>query len=295
MDIKQLKYFIAICRYKNFSRAAEECYISPQGISLSMQRLEEEIGRKLFERTTREVTITPDGEYLLPRVKQMLEILGSCEEFFNRSAEDEKSIRIPFVIGSIEEYAGQVIGEFIEQYIGIDAPVLYDYQCEDEILNGRAELAVTVGPVDPLKFDSTWLYTTKNILIAHKDHPIAHKKLIEVQDLRSLPLVALNSKMRSFKTLSAACEREGFAPAIKGFVESVMLVYYVVETNKAVGLTTLGLFERTNWPNIRHIPFKDPLFNREIYAISRKGAEIGMYHREFLKMLVAYCHSRSSV
>jgi DNA-binding transcriptional LysR family regulator len=293
VDIKQLKYFIAICHYKNFSRAAEECYISPQGISLSMQRLEEEIGRKLFERTTREVKITPDGEYLLPRVKQMLEILGSCEDFFNRSADDEISIRIPFVIGSLEEYAGQVIGEFIEQFIGIDAPVLYDYQCEDEILNGRAELAVSVGPVDPMKFDSTWLYTTKNILVAHKNHPLANKKTIEAQDLKSVPLVALNSRMRSFRTLMSACEKEGFSPTVKGFVESVMLVYYVVETNKAVGLTTLGLFERTNWPNIRHIPFKDPAFDREIYAISRMGAEIGAYHEEFRKMLVEYCNSRS--
>jgi len=293
MDIKQLRYFVAVCKYKNFTRAAEDCYISPQGISLSIQRLEDEIGRKLFTRTTKDVQLTVDAEYLLPRVKQMLEILGSCETFFNRDIEAGAPLRVPYVTGAVEEYAGQIIGEFMEQFIRVEAPEMYDFQCEAEVQNGNAELAVSLGPVDPEIFDSRWLYTTKNILVMHKDNPLAKLKEVQIEDLEGVPVVALNPKMRSYTTLKHACRDHGFEPNAAGFVENVMLVYYMAETNKAVGLTTLALYERMHWPNIRHVPFADPVFERKVYAIKKKGCELSRYAEKFEKMLVEYCNSRS--
>ena len=53
MEIRQLKYFMEIYKYRSFSRAAEVCFISSQGISMAILRLEEELACKLFERTSK--------------------------------------------------------------------------------------------------------------------------------------------------------------------------------------------------------------------------------------------------
>jgi DNA-binding transcriptional LysR family regulator len=288
LDIRQLRYFVEICRLKNFTRAAEASYISPQGISLSIQRLEEELGKKLFRRSTKEVGLTEDAEYLLPRAKQVLSVIDDCEAHFKQGEEHEETMRIPFVMGSIEEFTGDVIRQFTDKYIKIEAAERFDFQCEKEVLDGKSELAVTVGPVDGEVFDQTWLYSTKNVLIMHKDNPLAEKGPISIRDLKDVPLVALNPNMRSFKSLMNACRQEGFEPTISSFVDSVMLIFYLAEMNEAIGLTTLTLCKRMRRPDVVPVRFKDPIFDREVYVIKRKAAELTHYAGLLEKMLIAH-------
>jgi DNA-binding transcriptional LysR family regulator len=288
LDIRQLRYFVEICKYKNFTRAAEACYISPQGISLSIQRLEEELNRKLFNRSTKEVGLTEDAEYLLPRAKQVLEIIGDCEAHFSKGVDHEETLRIPFVMGSIEEFTGKVIQEFSDKHIKLEAVERFDFACEKEVADGEAELAVTVGPVDPAKFDSTHLYSTKNVLVAHKDNPIARMETVSVHSLKDVPIVALNPRMRSFLSLTNACRQEGFEPTIQSFVDSVMLIYYMAEMNQAVGLTTLTLCKRMRRPDVVPVPFLDPIFDREVYVIKKKGAQLTRYAALLEEMLIAH-------
>ncbi|MDR0817123.1 MAG: LysR family transcriptional regulator [Clostridiales Family XIII bacterium] len=287
MDIRQLRYFVEICRYKNFTRAAEACYISPQGISLSIQRLEEELGKKLFRRSTKEVGLTEDAEYLLPRAKQVIDIIDDCDAHFKQGENHEETIKVPFVMGSIEEFTGDVIRQFSDKYIKLDAMERFDFACEKSVMGGDSELAVTVGPVDDDVFDQTWLYSTKNVLIVHKDNPLASMGPISVRDLRDVPIVALNPRMRSFQSLTNACRQEGFEPTISNFVDSVMLIFYMAEMNQAVGLTTLTLCKRMRRPDVVPVLFKDPLFDREVFVIKKKSADLTHYAGLLEKMLIA--------
>ena len=84
MEIRQLKYFSEIYKYRNFSRAAEVCFISSQGISMAMLRLEEELGCKLFLRTAKGLMPTPQGEYLYPRAQQILALTDECTAYFTK-------------------------------------------------------------------------------------------------------------------------------------------------------------------------------------------------------------------
>lgn len=288
MDIRQLRYFVEICRFKNFTRAAEASYISPQGISLSIQRLEEELGKKLFRRSTKEVGLTEDAEYLLPRAKQVLEIIDDCESHFKQGEEHEEAIRVPFVMGSIEEFTGDVIRQFMDKYIKLDAAERFDFSCEKEVLDGESELAVTVGPVDKDIFHQVWLYSTKNVLIVHKDNPLAQMSPISVRDLKDIPIVALNPNMRSFRSLTNACRQEGFEPTIDSFVDSVMLIFYMAEMNQAAGLTTLTLCKRMRRPDVVPVLFKDPIFDREVFVIKKKDAALTHYADLLEKMLIAH-------
>jgi len=73
MEMHQLRYVVAVARTRNFSRAAEQCHVSQPSLSQQIQKLEEELGERLFDRTKREAKLTTHGEAFLPRALKILE------------------------------------------------------------------------------------------------------------------------------------------------------------------------------------------------------------------------------
>ena len=73
MELHQLRYFLAVARTKNFSRAAEQCHVAQPSLSQQIMKLEEELEERLFERTKREVSLTPAGELLREHAERVLE------------------------------------------------------------------------------------------------------------------------------------------------------------------------------------------------------------------------------
>lgn len=72
MDIRQIEYFIEVCRCMSFTKAAENLYISQQGMSQSIKRLEGELGVKLFNRTSSSLELTQYAECFLPYAKELI-------------------------------------------------------------------------------------------------------------------------------------------------------------------------------------------------------------------------------
>ena len=73
MEMQQLRYFAAVARTGNFSRAARECHVAQPSLSQQILKLEDEVGERLFERTRRRALLTPAGSLLLPHAQSILE------------------------------------------------------------------------------------------------------------------------------------------------------------------------------------------------------------------------------
>ena len=84
MDLRQLEYFAAVARYRNFTRAAEELYVTQPALSQQVRRLERELGLELLTRTSAGVELTPAGQELLARAESILGEVGRA-----RAAMDE--------------------------------------------------------------------------------------------------------------------------------------------------------------------------------------------------------------
>src|SRR5260370_38075529 len=88
MEMHQLRYVVAVARARNFSRAAEQCHVSQPSLSQQIQKLEEELGERLFDRMKREVKLTAHGEAFLPRALRILEEV----DLARREASDARSL-----------------------------------------------------------------------------------------------------------------------------------------------------------------------------------------------------------
>src|ERR1700719_3449512 len=88
MEMHQLRYVVAVAQKGNFSRAAELCRVSQPSLSQQIQKLEDELGERLFDRMKREARLTPHGETFLPRAVKILEEADAAK----REATEAKSL-----------------------------------------------------------------------------------------------------------------------------------------------------------------------------------------------------------
>ena len=160
MEIRQLRYFIEICKCKSFAQAADACFISSQGINMSIGRLENELGHQLFHRSRRGVELTPQGEFLLPRAKKISALVDECDSYFVKGAACSQLLPVAFALGTIEEFAGSVLTEFaaLHPEIQVETKECFDTACDAMVLNQEVELGLTVGPIHD---EACLLYTSR--------------------------------------------------------------------------------------------------------------------------------------
>ena len=87
LDIQKLKYFKELCKCRNITAAAKNLYISQQGLSMAIIRLEAQLGSKLFERTPKGLKLTSDGEFLLKHTNVIIDEYAECERHFKHIVE----------------------------------------------------------------------------------------------------------------------------------------------------------------------------------------------------------------
>lgn len=94
MNINQLKYFHAICKYKTVSSAAEALFVSQPTLSNALKELEEEFGTVLFKRTYRSMTLTPEGEIFFSMSKDLLNQADHIEHIMHDIGKGRKILRL---------------------------------------------------------------------------------------------------------------------------------------------------------------------------------------------------------
>lgn len=290
MEIRQLKYFTEIYKYRNFTRAAEACFMTTQGISMAITRLEDELSCKLFIRTAKGLLPTPQGEYLLPRARQILALIDECETNFKQGADKEGFLKVTLAPGTIEEFAGIPIAQYKEKYpnIHFDAQETFDVVCDASVENNIVELALTVGPIDTQRFDSELLFSSRHALIVNKAHPLAGRELVSVTDLRDIPVAVMRDSTKTYPVFRDACRAAGFEPSVSIFADNILLVFYMAEMNQSVGISTVALANRLSRSNLRAIPFDDPVFDWNVYLIKLKDAKLSPEARAFERILLRH-------
>ncbi|WP_219465357.1 LysR family transcriptional regulator [Nonomuraea rhizosphaerae] len=158
MEIRSLRYVVTLAEELHFGRAARRHYIAAQPFGRHIQRVEREVGRRLFERTSRRVALTPAGERLVAEARKVLAAVDGLAEVAREDAPyDGAPIRVG-VLGFglaeawpalVEVAAGQVPGLVLD-HRELDLASQYD-----AVRLGRVDVGVVqyVGPVDGLVFD----------------------------------------------------------------------------------------------------------------------------------------------
>ena len=204
MELRVLNYFLTVAREGGLTGASEVLHVTQPTMSRQIQELEEELGQKLFIRTTRSMVLTPEGMLLRKRAEEILEMAERTKAEFSSM---RSAVTGDVFIGSGETFALKQITDLMaqmrEDYPGIHFQI-YSGNAEDvmeRLEKGLIDYGVLVEPVDVSRYNSLRLPARDRWgLILRRDHPLAEKDCIRKNDLAGIPLIMSRQNMASQKS-----------------------------------------------------------------------------------------------
>lgn len=193
--IKQMKYFQAVVKYQNFTKAAEECYISQSAISQQIQALEKELGVKLINRVGRKISLTPAGDYFY---RKSLVIVSDFDRLCAETLRLEQGVRHELVIGYLRHYDGSslksAISEFNAKFPEVYLQIVSGTHEElyENLRNCKIDLAFS-----DLRRKPSDQYVNYFLVESHfyaelpTNNPLAQLKTITMDDLKNTPLILI--------------------------------------------------------------------------------------------------------
>ena len=193
MELRQLKYFLAVTREQSISKAAEALYTTQPNLSRQMQNLEKEIGQQLFIRGTKKITLTETGQLLRKRAEEIIELYNQTEAELDKPFSEVKG---DVYIGGGESYAMGLIAQAI-RLVQSDYPNVKFHlfsgdsaTISERLDKGLINFGIFIEPFDLSRYDHLRLplYDTWGVLM-RKDSPLAAKERITPEDLWDKPLI----------------------------------------------------------------------------------------------------------
>ena len=287
MDINQLEVLIAVAQEKSFSRAAERLHRTQPAISQAIRRLETEIGEPLFNRSSKDGTMTDAGRVLFGHAQQMLNLRLSA----HAAIKELKGLHRGKLSLSANEYTVMYLLPLLpvfrarHPHIKIEVKRSLASRISSEILARETEIGiVSFKPSDPA-IAALPVLTDELALIVPPHHPLAARKIVSVRELGAESFIAHNVPspyrervVRTFEKYRTPLNISLEMPtleAIKRFVEGGMGVALVPR------LTAQAEIARGQ---IAALTVREMKLERKLYLVYRKSATLSHAARAFLRV-----------
>ncbi len=274
MELRQLRHFVALAEEGHFGRAAERVFVVQQALSGSIRKLEDELGVRLFERTTRSVRLTPAGGEFLLSARQVLSDLEGGVVRARRAARGEVGrLTVGFVSGLAFGGLPEVVRTFRARFPGVtvDLQELTAAEQEDALRAGRIDVGFVLLPVRDPALAREALWRQELVVALPEGHALAAREVVRVSDLEHEPFVFFPRYLRAayFDQVMALCTAAGFQPRIVQEAIEVPTLLSLVAAGIGVFLP-IRFFARLQLPGVTYRPLEQaPLI--EIDAVWRRA------------------------
>ena len=292
MDLKQLKYFVQLCKDRSFTKACSNLFISQQGLSISIKRLEEELGCRLLTRTEQGYLPTPHGAFLLERAEKILALADECESHFRRS----KQLTVACVVGiigyNLDFFSPFMTGEETQRQVRFVEKSTH--RCEEMVLNGEADYAFVPGPMDPKSFQWHTLFRVPNYAVLHRSNPLCKLNMMDFECLRSQKLVTFNQEFKVYHQLRNRCRQLGFEPNIVLTLDQTPEIFHMVQNNPSlIGISHAYGVRRWLMPELWAVPVGDEAFCWEVNLVWKKDVPHSEPGKWFQRQAIAFFNGKT--
>jgi DNA-binding transcriptional LysR family regulator len=287
MDINQLEVLVTVAREKSFSRAAEVLDRTQPAISQAVRRLEQEIGEKLFDRSSKDGTLTYAGEVLLDYARQMLNLRYSAET----AIRDMRDLQRGKLTISANEHTVfcllPVIHEFRKRhsFIKIEVQRGVASRIPTEVTAREVELGViSFKPTDP-SIKSVAILTDELVLVVSPKHPFADRQSVSISDLGNETFIAHNAQSPYRKKVIEAFEKHRTRLNISVELPSLEAIKRLVEMGAGIALVP-KLTAKTEIVagRLKALSVHDLKLERKLNIVYRKNSVLSHAAQQFLKL-----------
>ncbi|HEU5401705.1 MAG TPA: LysR family transcriptional regulator [Terriglobales bacterium] len=287
MDLYQLETFLAVAQEKSFSRAAQRLHRTQSAISQTISRLEEELGETLFDRSSRDGTLTDAGHLL---VEYSEELLNLRSEAHDALAELRQLHQGKLVIAANEFTVLcllPVLNEFhrLHPTIKIQVQRTLASQIQRLVVNHNVEFGILSFKPDDEQLSSMVFYRDQLVFVVYPSHPLANAKNVSIRDLGAESFVAHNvvspyrvKVIEAFKESKTALNMNVELPTLESIKEFVRM------GSGLAMVPRITVEDDLRRGDLVEVPINELRLERQMRIVSREGAPMSHAGRAFLKV-----------
>lgn len=193
MEIRVLRYFLAIAKEGNITKAAERLHITQPTLSRQIMDLEKELGIELINRSKKQITLTNSGFLFQQRAREIVDL---SDKTIREMAEENKELGGTVSIGCVESIASRLLPEVMIEFKQKYPKVKYQLYSADgndireKMDRDDVDLGILIEPIEAAKYDYIRLsFYEQWGIVMRSDDPLAKRLVLTVNDIKNLPLI----------------------------------------------------------------------------------------------------------
>jgi DNA-binding transcriptional LysR family regulator len=287
ISFKLLKAFLMLSEHKNFTRAAEHCHVSQSTFSGMIKRLEDELGARLFDRNTRNVVLTPEGDLFAEAARHLVnDIQWTFSDLSDYVAKKKGRVGIATLPSIAGEWLPSIIAKYRCLYPGIAIEIhdVLSDSCLDLLQQGQVDIALAAPNASLGEYSSEHFYTDNFFLVCRRDHPIAANPTVSMSDLHGLDFIRLARTTSVHQHIVNAVGATGVTSS-SFEVKYLSTVAGLILHGLGVSLLPELTLSQFRHPELIAIPLEPPGISRPIHIIWLKDKPLSIAAQALLEML----------
>lgn len=292
MTITQLQYVLAVAEYKNFTLAAEKSFVTQPTLSMQIQKIEEELGVLIFDRSKKPIQLTPVGQQIVEQAKNIVLESGRIKDIVDQQkgfiGGDFKVGIIPTIMPTL---LPMFLNNFVKKYPKINLIIeeLNTQAIIEKLKSGHLDAAIAATPLDEERLKEFVLYYEPFVAYIPEQNKLSRKSLIKPEDLEINEILLLRDGHCFRDGIINLCNTISTDKKANFQIESGSFETMIKLADEGLGITllpylhTLDLSER-NRAKLRH--FEEPKPARQVSLIFGQTA-LKMHIIEALRQVIS--------
>ena len=260
--LRQLQVFEKVANHLNYSRAAEELYLSQPAVSMQIKQLEENIGLPLFEQMGKKIFLTEAGRELFHYAKNIAQQIKEMESVFGEMKGLGQGKLTLSVVNTANYFTPQLLAKFIQRYpdINMNLQVANRDAVLKQLADNVTDLAIMGQPPDGLDLSAESFLDNPLVVIAAPDHPLAKLKHVKFVRLAEETFLSREKGSGTRSAMERVFEQHHIHPHISMEMETNDAIKQAVQAGMGLGILSLHSIEleletkRLTMLNVEHFP-----------------------------------------
>jgi DNA-binding transcriptional LysR family regulator len=245
--LRQLRVFASVARHLSFVRAAEELNLSAPAVSMQIKELETEVGLPLFDRTSRQTSLTMVGEYMLAHTRRVLSAMRDAEDLVARFRGLQTGPLDVGMVSTAKYFLPRLLAQFRQEHPGIEIRLQVANNREQIVTlmqEGDIELAIMGRPPEGYATRAEPFAMHPHVLVTSVDHPFAHMEAVQARALSGEGFIVREPRSGTRAVFDEYLRTHHLAPRVVMQMSSNEAIKQAVMAGMGVSLLslhTLGL------------------------------------------------------
>lgn len=290
MNLRDLRYLVALADLKHFGRAAEACFVSQPTLSTQIKKFEDELGVPLIERNPRNVMLTDVGVAVVARARAMLHEADQIKNIARRAKDPESGTVKIGIFPTLGPYLlPHVVPNIVKKFPKLEL-MLFEEKTESvlkKLHDGDLDAGIIALPIHDDTLHTEFLFEESFVLAVPKGSALAKLKKIKLSDLANERLLLLDDGHCLRDQALEVCQMAGVGERAGFRATSLETLRHMVSAN--VGMTLLPALTVQPpvppTPNVVLIPFAAPVPNRRIAIVWRRTSALTVFLQQLVPLL----------